>query len=100
MELLITSKTNQQFVFVEHNVYVVAKLLMSFFACFEFSTWVLTFRVDLCSRAFIFAIFYNRQKREIKYQSGSIIVLLRRGQDVEFIMRRPKLRFGWTLSST
>ena len=62
MELLIASKTNQQFVvFVEHNVYVVAKLLI-FLACFEFSTWVLTFRVDLYSRLFNFAIFLESLK--------------------------------------
>ena len=58
------------------------------------------FRVNLYSRVFNFAIFYNREKREIKYQLGIIIVHLRRGQNVEFIMRRTKLRFGWTLSST
>ena len=63
MELLIASKTNQQFVvFVEHNVYVVAKLLIFFLACFEFSTWVLTFRVDLYSRLFNFAIFLESLK--------------------------------------
>ena len=45
-------------VFVEHNVYVVAKLLISFFACFEFSTWVLTFRVDLYSRVFYISRFF------------------------------------------
>ena len=58
------------------------------------------FRVDLYSRVFNFAIFCNREKRDIKYPLGSIIVHLTRGQDVELISRRTKLRFGWTLSST
>ena len=59
------------------------------------------FRVDLYSWVFILAIFYNREKRDINYLLGrSIIVHLTRGQDVELISRRTKLRFGWTLSST
>ena len=51
-------------------------------------------------RSLISRFIYNSEKREIKYLLGSIIVHLRRGQDVELIMRRTKLRFGWTLSST
>ena len=50
MELLIASKTNQQFVvFVEHNVYVVAKLLI-FFGLF----WIFYMGFNI-SRGFIFA---------------------------------------------
>ena len=51
-------------------------------------------------RSLISRFIYNSEKSEIKYLLGSIIVHLRRGQDVELIMRRTKLRFGWTLSST
>ena len=80
----LTSKTNQQFVYLLNimHINVVAKLL-TFFLCFWISRFI-----------------YNREKREIKYRLGSIIVHLRRGQDVELILRRTKLRFGWTLSST
>ena len=50
MELLIASKTNQQFVvFVEHNVYAVAKLLI-FFGLF----WIFYMGFNI-SRRFIFA---------------------------------------------
>ena len=50
MELLIASKTNQQFVvFVEHNVYVVAKLLL-IFGLF----WIFYMGFNI-SRGFIFA---------------------------------------------
>ena len=45
-------------------------------------------------RSLISRFIYNREKREIKYRLGSIIVHLRRGQDVELIMRRTNYDLG------
>ena len=94
MELLITSKTNQQFVYLLNIMYMLLPNGKYFFVCLEFSSWVLNLAWIYISGSLISRFF------TIRFPLGSTIVHLTRGQDVELISRRTKLRFGWTLSST